>query len=89
MVGGFGFAHREILLKVAEPYGIRFSAIVPSPLEGLVRFHCGDMDPVEKGARMIMDATGIGDFDQARKLLYSYGSVRSAIASIQNKTSIA
>ena len=89
VVGGFGFAHREILLKVAEPYGIRFSAIVPSPLEGLVRFHCGDMDPVEKGARMIMDATGIGDFDQARKLLYSYGSVRNAIASIQAKTSIA
>lgn len=89
VVGGFGFAHREILLKVAEPYGVRFSAIIPSPLDGLVRYHCDDGDPVEKGTRSIMEATGIQDFDQARKLLYSYGSVKGAIASLQAKTSIA
>ncbi len=88
IVGGFGFAYRNILLKVSEPYGVRFSAIIPSPIEGLVRYHCGGEDPVEKGTRMIMDATGI-DYEQARSLLYSYGSVRRAIASRQSESSIA
>ncbi len=39
VVGGFGYANRRILVKVAEPYGIRFSAIIPSPLDGLVEYH--------------------------------------------------
>ena len=41
VVGGFGYAHRRILKKVAEPYGIRFSAIIPAPVEGLVDYHLG------------------------------------------------
>lgn len=41
VVGGFGYAHREILKKVAEPYGIKFSAIIPAPIEGLVDYHLG------------------------------------------------
>ena len=41
VVGGFGYAHRRILIKVAEPYGIRFSAIIPAPVEGLVDYHLG------------------------------------------------
>ena len=41
VVGGFGYAHREILRKVAEPYGIRFSTIIPAPIEGLVEYHLG------------------------------------------------
>lgn len=41
VVGGFGFANREILKKVAEPYGIRFSTIIATPIEGLVEYHLG------------------------------------------------
>lgn len=41
VVGGFGYANREILKKVAEPYGIRFSTIIPAPIEGLVEYHLG------------------------------------------------
>ena len=41
VVGGFGYAHRAILKKVAEPYGIRFSTIIPTPIEGLVEYHLG------------------------------------------------
>lgn len=41
VVGGFGYANREILKKVAEPYGIRFSTIIPAPIEGLVDYHLG------------------------------------------------
>ncbi len=29
VVGGFGYANRNIIRKVAEPYGIRFSTIIP------------------------------------------------------------
>lgn len=41
VVGGFGYANREILKKVAEPYGIGFSRFLPSPMEGLVDYHLG------------------------------------------------
>ncbi len=41
VVGGFGYAHRRILLEVARPYGIRFSAILPAPMEGLAEYHAG------------------------------------------------
>ena len=41
VVGGFGYAPRAILEKAAEPYGIKFSTIIPSPIEGLVEYHLG------------------------------------------------
>lgn len=41
VVGGFGYANRDILKKAAEPYGIRFSTIIPAPVEGLVEYHLG------------------------------------------------
>lgn len=41
VVGGFGYAHREILMKVASEYGIKFSAIIATPIEGLVKYHTG------------------------------------------------
>lgn len=39
VVGGFGFAHQAILRKVAAEYGIRFSTIIATPIEGLVKYH--------------------------------------------------
>ncbi len=41
VVGGFGYAHRAILMKVAEQYGIRFSKIMAAPMEGLIDYHLG------------------------------------------------
>lgn len=41
VVGGFGYAHQEILRKVAAEYGIRFSTIIAAPIEGLVEYHTG------------------------------------------------
>lgn len=34
---------------------------------------------IDRGARMIMEATGIEDYDQARSLLLEYGQVRAAV----------
>ena len=42
VVGGFGYAHRAVLTKVAEGYGIKFSAILPDPMGGLVKYHAGN-----------------------------------------------
>lgn len=42
VVGGFGYALREILRRVAEPYDIKFSKIIAAPMEGLVEYHAND-----------------------------------------------
>ena len=42
---------------------------------------------VDRGTRMIMEETGIEDYDFARGLLLKYGSVRAAVASLQSNTS--
>lgn len=39
IVGGFGFACREILTGLAAEYGIRISTIVESPMDGLIEYH--------------------------------------------------
>lgn len=39
VVGGFGYACREILTTVGAEYGICFSTITASPLEGLLKYH--------------------------------------------------
>ena len=41
VVGGFGYANREALERVAGPYGIRFGKFLASPMEGLVEYHLG------------------------------------------------
>ncbi|MBO6248254.1 MAG: hypothetical protein J6N54_05530, partial [Bacteroidales bacterium] len=41
VVGGFGYANRNILRRLAGPYGITFSKIIKAPVEGLVDFHSG------------------------------------------------
>ena len=41
---------------------------------------------VDRGTRMIMEETGIDDYDYARTLLLEHGSVRAAVASLQSKT---
>ena len=40
---------------------------------------------VDRGTRMIMEETGITDYDQAKALLLQYGQVRAAVDAWQNK----
>ena len=42
---------------------------------------------VDRGTRMIMEETGIEDYDYARSLLLGHGSVREAVMFHQSKTS--
>ena len=39
VVGGFGYANREILRRIGAEYGIRFSKIIAAPMEGLIEYH--------------------------------------------------
>ena len=39
VVGGFGYAARDILREIGKDYGIAFSVFMKSPLEGLLEYH--------------------------------------------------
>lgn len=39
VVGGFGFACRDILLEMGKTYGIHFSTFLHTPVEGLLKYH--------------------------------------------------
>ena len=39
VVGGFGYASREILREMGKTYGVTFSKFLATPAEGLVEFH--------------------------------------------------
>ena len=38
---------------------------------------------VDRGTRMIMEDTGLTDYEKARALLLEYGSVRAAVESVE------
>ena len=41
VVGGFGYANRTILEKVAAECGVMISTIISAPMERLVNYHMG------------------------------------------------
>ncbi|MDO4826929.1 MAG: ATPase [Bacteroidia bacterium] len=43
IVGGFGYHNQKALRKVASEYGIRFSEIIAAPVDGLVKYHKGEI----------------------------------------------
>lgn len=40
VIGGFGFALREIFTGIADEEGVRISKILPAPIDGLISCHC-------------------------------------------------
>ena len=42
VVGGFGYANKEILKRIAVEYDVEICEITASPIEGLVKYHCGN-----------------------------------------------
>ncbi|MBR1570239.1 MAG: ATPase [Bacteroidales bacterium] len=39
VIGGFGYACRELLVQMGAGYGITFSKFYPTPMEGLIAYH--------------------------------------------------
>lgn len=42
VVGGFGWANREIFTRLCEEAGVRLGTFLPEPIEGLIRYHLGE-----------------------------------------------
>lgn len=42
VVGGFGWACRDIFTAIAGEYGIKVSVFMPQPIEGLLKYHSAD-----------------------------------------------
>ena len=41
IVGGFGYALKDIICRIADEEGVRISRFLPQPIEGLVEYHTG------------------------------------------------
>ena len=39
VVGGFGYACKDVLARMGKEYGITFSRFMSTPTEGLVEYH--------------------------------------------------
>ena len=39
VAGGFGYACKDILLRLGAQYGVRFTRFMASPIEGLIAYH--------------------------------------------------
>ncbi len=44
VVGGFGYASRDILKRIAAEYNVEIFDITHSPIDGLVKYHCGNQE---------------------------------------------
>ena len=44
VVGGFGYALKDIFGKVAEEEGVRISRFIKEPIEGLITYHLEGSD---------------------------------------------
>ncbi len=42
VVGGFGYANKDILKRIAAEYDVEICEITASPIDGLVKYHCGN-----------------------------------------------
>ncbi len=42
VVGGFGYANKDILKCIAAEYDVEICEITASPIDGLVKYHCGN-----------------------------------------------
>lgn len=77
-----GTAQKMILNMISTTMMIRLGHVKGNRM---VDMQLTNSKLVDRGTRMIMDASPISDYDQARALLLKYGSVREALDAIENK----
>ncbi|MBR4755455.1 MAG: N-acetylmuramic acid 6-phosphate etherase [Bacteroidales bacterium] len=78
-----GTAEKLVLNMISTSAMIRLGHVKGSKM---VDMQLTNRKLVDRGTRMIMEETGIEDYDYARSLLFSQGSVRNAVAYYQNKS---
>ena len=77
-----GTAQKMILNMISTTLMIRLGHVKGNRM---VDMQLTNSKLVDRGTRMIMDASPISDYDQAQTLLLKYGSVREALDAIENK----
>lgn len=71
-----GTAQKLVLNMISTSVMIRLGHVKGNRM---VDMELNNQKLVDRGTRMIMEATGIEDYDKARGLLLKYGQVRSAV----------
>ena len=75
-----GTATKLILNMISTSVMIRLGHVKGSHM---VDMQLTNKKLVDRGTRMIMEETGLTDYDKARSLLLKYGSVRAAVESVE------
>ncbi len=75
-----GTATKLILNMISTSVMIRLGHVKGSHM---VDMQLTNKKLVDRGTRMIMEETGLTDYDKARALLLEYGSVRAAVESVE------
>lgn len=78
-----GTAQKLVLNMISTAVMIRMGHVRGSKM---VDMQLSNHKLVDRGTRMIMEETGITDYERARALLLAHGQVRSAVAAWQNET---
>ena len=79
-----GTAQKLVLNMISTASMIRLGHVKGSKM---VDMQLTNHKLVDRGTRMIMDETGLEDYDQARALLLAHGSVRAAVSFYQHSNS--
>lgn len=77
-----GTAQKLVLNMISTSTMIRLGHVVGNIM---VDMQLSNRKLVERGTRMIMEETGLTDYEKARELLLSYGSVRAGVAAYKSQ----
>src|SRR6201994_2581025 len=73
-----GTAQKLVLNMISTAVMIRIGRVEDNKM---VNMQLTNDKLLDRGTRMVMDATGIGDYEKAKELLLRYGSVKKAVDS--------
>ncbi|HPV87853.1 MAG TPA: N-acetylmuramic acid 6-phosphate etherase [Bacteroidales bacterium] len=76
-----GTAQKLILNMISTTVMIRLGHVVGNKM---VDMQLSNAKLIDRGTKMIMEDTGIADYDKARSLLLQYGTVRAAVEAVKN-----
>lgn len=77
-----GTAQKLILNMISTAVMIRLGHVVGNKM---VDMQLTNAKLIDRGTKMIMEDTGITDYDKARSLLLQYGTVRTAVDAVKNE----
>ena len=80
-----GTAQKLILNMISTTVMIRLGHVIGNKM---VDMQLSNAKLIDRGTKMIMEDTGIEDYDKARSLLLQYGTVRSAVNAVNDKSHV-